>query len=130
MASVNLKDRTMNATKTATKNVTSFAHDAVQIASDLGSQAAEIGRNAADLGLDAASNVASAATHLAHSLSGKVPVVTIKRRRSRTPWLVAAVIATVVGAWALKAKRANKAADHSSSHSHEEAIAPKAAMAS
>ena len=120
----------MNATKTATKNVTSFAHDAAQIASDLGSQAAEIGRSAADLGLDAASNVASVATQLAHSLAGKVPVVTVKRKKSRTPWLVAIVIATVVGALAFRAKRSAKPTVHSSGHSHDDATAPSAAMAS
>ncbi len=120
----------MTATKTATKNVTSFAHDAAQIASDLGSQAAEIGRNAADVGLEAASSVASVATHLAHSLSGKVPVVTIKRRKSRTPWLVAAIIATVVAALAFRAKHSAKSVDQSPSHSHDAASAPNVAMAS
>lgn len=120
----------MTATKTATKNVTSFAHDAAQIASDLGSQAAEIGRSAADLGLDAAANVASVATQLAHSLAGKVPVVTVKRRKSRTPWLVALVVATVLGALAFKAKRSTKSTDRSSTHSHDDATAPHVAMAS
>jgi phage-related tail protein len=78
----------MKATKTATKNVTSFAHDAAQIASDLGSQAAEIGRNAADVGLEAASSVASVATHLAqgsrrHHQASEVPYAVARRSHHR-----------------------------------------------
>ncbi|MCU1392262.1 MAG: hypothetical protein JWM34_690 [Ilumatobacteraceae bacterium] len=90
---------------TLSDTVTSFAHDAASAASDLGSQAAELGRSAADASIDAASTVASAAGHLAHTLRRQAPIV-VQRKRSKTPWVIAVLIAAVAaGAVVFRGKR-------------------------
>ena len=90
---------------TLTNTVTSFAHDAAQVASDLGGQAVELGSKAAELGSDAAASVASAATHIAQALSSKVPA--IKPRRTASPLAIVAVLVgvAVIIAAVVKLKR-------------------------
>ena len=117
-----------------TKNVSSLAHEAAQVASDIGGQAVEFGRSAGELGMDAASavasNVVSAASQLAQSLSNKVP--TVHKRRSRKPVIVAVLLAAGVTYVVLRSKKSKPATatptrvEPDSNHR----AAPAAAMAS
>jgi hypothetical protein len=136
---------TKHQAKSLTKNVSSFAHDAAQMASEFGGQAVEMGRTAADVGMDAASNVAanvaSAVTQLAHSLSDtlsdlsdtlsdKVPVV--HKRRSRKPLIIAVLVAAAVAFFAVRAKRSTSAAEPATNSEPDSGprATPTAAMAS
>ena len=116
-----------------TKNVSSLAHDAAQVASDIGGQAVELGRNAGEFGMDAATtvaaNVASAASQIAHSLSNKVPVG--RKRRSRRPLFLAVLVAAGVTCAVIRSKKSKQTTaptrvEPDSNHR----AAPAAAMAS
>ena len=94
---------------TLTKTVQSFAHDAANVASDLGSQignqASGLGNRAADLGAEAASSMAAAASNLAHTIGQKVPSVQVKQKKS-SPWkLLLLIVAGIGGAVLFLGKR-------------------------
>jgi len=95
------KDLTM----TLTDTVSSIAHDAAQTATEFGKQAVVLGRSAAEAAADVANSAATGAQHLVHTVSQKVPTVTIKPKRS-APWglIVGVAILGVVAAVFMKSK--------------------------